>query len=120
MTSSAAANMSSRLNQLIRVERAVADNDFDGAGSGEWSLFCEVYAEIQDMLPSRGERIADGVNIASRPARVRTRFRTDITAAMRFVDGDRVMQIISGPAEIGRREALEFMVEDYKPAGNAA
>jgi len=37
---------------------------------------------------------------------------------MRFVMGYRVMQIVAGPAELGRREGLEFMVEDYTSAGN--
>ncbi len=39
---------------------------------------------------------------------------------MRFLIGNRIMQIIAGPAELGRREGLEFMVEEYSPAGNAA
>src|SRR3546814_9150042 len=69
------------------------------------------------MLPSRGEKLADGINVASRPARVRMRFRTDVTPDMRFVIDGRVMQIIAGPAELGHREGLEFMVEEYCPAG---
>jgi hypothetical protein len=39
---------------------------------------------------------------------------------MRFVSGSRVMQIISGPAEVGVREEVEFMAEDYSPAGGGA
>ena len=30
------------------------------------------------------------------------------------------MQIVSPPAELGRRDGLEFMVVDYNTAGNAA
>ncbi|SEQ60411.1 Phage head-tail joining protein [Sphingobium sp. YR768] len=58
--------------------------------------------------------------MSARPARVRMRFREDITPDMRFIFGSRIMQIVSGPAELGRREALEFMVEEYRPAGNPA
>jgi head-tail adaptor len=108
------------LDRFIRIERPVADSTLDGAGSGTWDLVAEVWANVQDMLPSRGERLADGINVAARPARVRMYWRDDVTADMRFVLDSRVMQIVSGPAELGRREGLEFMVEDYSPAGNAA
>ncbi len=112
--------LASQLNRRIRIERPVAGIGLDDAGSGKWEPVCEVAANVQDSLPSRGERLADGVNISARPARVRIRYRTGISSEMRFVMGERVMQIISGPAEIGFREALEFMVEDYTPAGNRA
>lgn len=113
-------SLASRMNDRIRIERPVADTSFDGAGSGGWETVEEVWANVQDALPSRGERLADGINVAARPARVRIRYREDITSNMRFVMGDRIMQIISGPAELGRRQALEFMVEEYRPAGNPA
>ena len=82
---------------------------------------------MQDALPSRGEQLADGIDVAARPARVRIRYRTDISSSMRVLVGrrvpgedgadewltDRTAQIITVPAEIGNREGLEFMVEDY-------
>lgn len=112
--------LSRRLNRRIRIERPVSDDSFTGAGSGSWALIAPVWAEVKDVLPSRAERLADGVNVATRPARVRIRWRDDVTPAMRFVMGERVMQIVAGPAEIGRREELEFMVEDYSTAGGGA
>lgn len=108
------------LDRRIRIERPIAAEGFDGAGSGEWEEVITVWANVQDALPSRGERLAEGINVASRPARVRIRYREGITSAMRFVMDGRIMEIVSGPAELGRREALEFMVVDYTPAGNAA
>lgn len=108
------------LDRQIRIERPVPDTASDGAGSGTWSSVGTVWAEVQDALPSRGERLADGINVSSRPARVRIRYRADIDGSMRFVMGDRIMQIVSGPAELGRREGMEFMVEDYSSAGNSA
>lgn len=109
------------LNKQIRIERPVSDVSFKGAGSGNWALVDDgVWASVQDMLPSRGEKLADGINVATRPARVRMRYREDITPDMRFVYGARVMQITAGPAEIGTREGVEFMVEEYSPAGNGA
>jgi head-tail adaptor len=108
------------MKDRVRIEQPVPDDSLDGAGSGSWTLLEEIWAEVQDVLPSRGEKIADGINVAARPARVRIRYRTDVTPAMRFVWGARVMQIIAGPAVLGDRDGVEFMAEDYNPAGNAA
>ncbi|NVD43482.1 head-tail adaptor protein [Qipengyuania atrilutea] len=107
------------LNRLVRIENNTADESFTGAGKANWTLIAEVWADVQDMLPSRGEKLADGLNIATRPARIRILYRTDVTAAMRIVMGERVMQIVSPPAELGNREGLELMAEDYSTAGGS-
>ncbi len=109
-----------KLDRSLWIQRPTADEGFDGAGSGQWSNVAKVWASVEDALPSRGERLADGINVASRPARVRMRYRNDVTPDMRFVMDGRIMQIVAGPAELGRRDGLEFMVEEYSPAGNAA
>jgi len=111
---------SGELNRTVRVERPVAASGFRGAGSGTWERVADVRVGIRDALPSRGESTTGGMTTYMRPARVRMRYRTDITADMRFVDGDRVMHITSGPAELGRRAGLEFMVAERLPAGNPA
>ncbi len=117
------------LRDRIRIERPIADESFAGAGSGTWQKVAEAWAEVQDVLPSRGERVANGINLATRPARVRMSHRTDITPDMRFLllrrrAGDwiveRVMQIIAGPATIRQPYGVEFMVEDYSTAGDGA
>lgn len=108
------------LDRRVLIQRPVPDESFDGAGSGQWENVDTVWASVQDALLSRAERLADGINVASRPARVRMRFRADVTASMRFVVADRIMQIIAGPAELGRRDGLEFMVEEYSLSGNGA
>jgi head-tail adaptor len=109
-----------RFDRLVRIERPVEDTSLKGAGSGAWEPVAEVMAEVRDALPSRGERLAAGINVATRPSRVRIRWREGVTPAMRFVMGDRIMQIVAGPAELGRREVLEFMAEDYSTAGGGA
>jgi SPP1 family predicted phage head-tail adaptor len=83
----------------------------------EWTELASVWAEVQDMLPSRAERIADGINIARRPARVRMRFRTDIDSTMRISVDGREMRIVAGPVELGRREGLELMAEELSTEG---
>lgn len=124
-------SLASRLKHRVRIERPEADASFTGAGSGAFVPITDatVAAEIEDVLPSRGERIANGINVATRPARVRLRQRTDIKPNMRFVEiiadeagndiDGRIMQIIAGPANLGR-DAVEFMVEEYSTAGNPA
>lgn len=112
-------------DSMLRIERPQADNSLDGAGSGEWVPIAMVWAQVQDKLPSRGERDGGGFSMATRPSRVRMHYRDDVTSDMRFVDvttgrDGRIMQIISSPATIGRREAIEFMVEDYTSPGNPA
>lgn len=109
-----------RYDRRITIQRPVADDSFDGAGAGNWVEVAKVWANVQDSLPSRGETIGEGFTNMMRPARVRIRFRAGITSDMRFVLGEREMYIISGPAELGRREALEFMVAEYVPNGNPA
>ena len=102
---------------MITIQRPSAHGSFTGAGRETWEEVARAWAEVQDHLPSRGEKLANGFNVASRPARVRMRYRDDITADMRIVVGGRIMQIVSAPAELGRRDGIEFMVEDYSSAG---
>lgn len=106
-----------KLNRKITIQRPVPHGSFTGAGRESWIPVATVWAEVQDRLPSRGEDMANGFNVASRPARVRMRYRSDITSDMRIVLGNRIMQIVSAPAELGRREGLELVVEDYSTAG---
>lgn len=75
------------------------------------------WAEVQDVLPSRGESIADGINIAKRPARIRCNYRTDITSDMRVKFDGRTLKIVAGPAELGRREGLEVVCEELSIEG---
>lgn len=114
------AKFASRLTRRLRVERPIADDSFDGAGSGSWQLVDEVWAEVQDMLPSRADRLPEGFTVTARPSRIRIRYREDITADMRFVLDGRIMEIAAGPVELGRREGMEFLAREYRPAGNPA
>lgn len=114
------------LDRELRIERPIADTTFTGAGSGTWLLVDTVRANVRDVLPSRSESMANGLNASKRPARVRMHRRADITADMRFVikpkrtdEVDRIVQIVSGPADI-EAGGIEFMVEEYGSAGNGA
>lgn len=75
--------LASKLNRRVRIEKPVPNDDVNGAGSGFWESIGDAWAEVQDLLPSRGERYEGGINLATRPARVRLRYRTDVTPEMR-------------------------------------
>lgn len=113
--------LASRLDTRIRIERKVVTPDpLYGTETVTWVEFATVWAEVQDVLPSRAERrLADSIVIANRPARIRMRHLAGITPDMRVIIGDRILQIVSGPAEIGRREGLELIVEQHSSEGSA-
>lgn len=106
-----------QLDRRITIEsQSTIDGDY-GPQPGPWVAFASrIAAQVQDTLPGKSESVRQGIKINAQPARIRVRYRTGITSDMRvIVHGatDRTMQIIAGPAEIGRREWLEFVVTEY-------
>jgi head-tail adaptor len=113
-------DLASRLDTRIRIERKLVTHDPQyGTEQVIWTEFACVWAEVKDMLPSRAERLADSIQIGRRPARIRIRYLAGLAADMRVIIDTRVHQIISGPAMLGRREAMEFMVEEHSSEGAA-
>ena len=113
-------DLASKLRTRTRIERKIVTPDpLYGTETVTWEEFASVWAEVQDVLPSRAERLADSIIIANRPARIRMRHLAGITPDMRVIIGDRVLQIVSGPAVIGRREGIELIIEQYSSAGEA-
>lgn len=101
-----------KLETRVRFEQRMATQEPTlGTYTYSWAEFATVWADVQDVLPSRAEQVADGIALQARPARVRIRYRTDITSDMRLVIGGVNYRIIAGPAELGRREGLELMCE---------
>lgn len=106
------------LDRLITIERRVVTQDpVYGTSSSTWETHATVWAQVRDVLPSRAESLDDSVSIARRPARIRMRYRSDITSDMRIQVDGRTLRIIAGPAELGRREALELMAEELSSSG---
>jgi SPP1 family predicted phage head-tail adaptor len=113
-----------KYDQRIRIEvkQATPDPDY-GTPVITWATFVTVWAQVQDVLPSKAETQSTGVRVSTRPARIRTRYLGGVTTDMRVVllsRGNRVLQIISGPAELGRKEGLEFMAEEYSTDGRGS
>lgn len=87
-----------------------------------WTSFASrIPAHVQDVLPSRSESTRNGTKIATRPSRVRIRYLAGVSSDMRLVvhgaAGDRTLQIMSGPAELGQREGWEMMAEEFSIMG---
>lgn len=110
--------------EVVILRRTEVQNPADGSYSHQWTALATIWAEVQDMLPSRGERVAEGINIGRRPARIRFLYRDDITQEHRLlvkgvpgVLADRNMRIIAGPATLGFRERTEVVAEDLSTEG---
>lgn len=107
--------LSGKLNRRATVERRSVTRDPDyGTDVVTWVTQATVWCEVQDILPSRSEAVKQGLAVAQNQTRIRMRYRTDIDSSMRITlsrPGAVVYQIISGPAEIGNKELIEFIVE---------
>ena len=102
----------------IRIEKpgAAVDPDYGTQLADSWLSVAEVWAEIVDVMPSKSEAATNGIRLAANSARIRIRYRADVTSAMRIVrltGKPGVLQIIAGPAVISGRTELEFMVEEF-------
>lgn len=110
-----------QLKHRVTIQERIGTQDpLYGTYTYSWETLATVWAEVQDVLPSRSERLADGINIASRPCRVRMRYRDDVDSSMRFSFEGRSLAIIAGPAEIGFREGVEFVAEELSTEGEEA
>lgn len=106
------------LDRRITIQQKTVTQDPDyGTEVTSWTTFASrIAAQVKDALPSKSESVQQGIRVATRPARVRIRYRSGITSDMRVVvhgATDRTMQIVGGPAEIGRREWTELVCEEY-------
>lgn len=103
-----------QLDREITIEyKQVTQDPNAGTELVAWATLATVWANVQDGLPSRSEAVQQGLNVARNQTRVRYRYRSDVTSAMRItvLDTSRVLQIVGGPAELGRREFSEVMCE---------
>lgn len=88
--------------------------------SGEWTPFDQDWAQVLDDLPGgkAAEEVAEAVQVAIRRCTVTIRWRDDITAAMRIeTESGAVLQIVTPPAEVGRRQWLKFKAEEVTTLG---
>jgi SPP1 family predicted phage head-tail adaptor len=108
------------LDRQVWFDRPAGTLDDAGAATDDFVPHAEVWAEIRDLQPSRSESLRQGLVQGQQQSRVRIRWRDDIDASMRIRDGARTLQIVGGPAELGRRQYLELLCEAYTTSGAAA
>ena len=101
---------------LIERKSVTQDASF-GTEVITWTTVDTVWCDVQDVLPSRSfESNRNGLAVAANLTRVRMRYRTDLDASMRFTlyRPDAIInQVVNGPAELGDKEGIEFVVERF-------
>ena len=106
-----------RFDRRVSIKyKATTQNAAYGTEVVTWTTLATVWANIQDVLPSRSEAVQQGLAVGRDQVRIRIRFRDDVTSAMRIVDhaySDTVYEIVAGPAMLGRREQLELVCEKF-------
>lgn len=112
--------MDVNLDRRVKIEKKSVTREpkFNSAVT-TWVPHVEVWAEVVDALPSRSESVRQGLNQARNQTRIRIRYLEGIDSTMRIRYRDRTLQIVGGPAELGRKEYLELMCEEYTTAGDA-
>jgi SPP1 family predicted phage head-tail adaptor len=108
------------LDTKVTIERKTTQRDPDyGTVIEAWVIVADhIWANVQDVLPSRSaEFTSNGLRTAKQTSRLRIRKQHQVTAEMRVTlhgrFGDRVMQIIAGPALMDDRAHTEYMLEGY-------
>lgn len=111
-----------RLDTPIAIERPSPLEDATHGGPSEEFVpwVPRVFVEWQDALPGRSESLRQGLETARNTARVRLRYLSGLDSSMRVIRDGVAYNIVGGPAEIGRREWHEMVVEKYATAGGAA
>lgn len=103
--------------RITLLKPGTVDDPLYGPQPGGWVPFAErIPARKWDDKPGDTEEVAGGLRLSNRPATVRTRYMRGVTSDMQLIlhgDTDELYEITSTPAEIGRREWLEFTIRAY-------
>ncbi len=107
-----------RLNERASLQRRAPGRDPDyGTEIDTWvTVASRIWCEAQDVLPSRAEKVENGRQVATSTTRFRIRKQIMIEGDMRVIlhgKGDRVMQVIAGPAQLDDKLHVECMLEGY-------
>lgn len=104
-----------KLNKRCRIERPIITKDpVYGGSETTWETLDTRWCNLQDVMPSRDEQIRNGASMTKVRSRLRMRYTADIDTTMRVVifrPTEQIWNIIGGPAEIGARDGVEFMIE---------
>jgi head-tail adaptor len=104
-----------------RIEYPVAGQDGTyGSSAPTWALLGVRWMHLQDVLPSRAEKVTEGLEVSQNQTRCRMNYCTDVTSGMRIIVNrptPTTYQIISGPAILGDKQGIECMLEKVSTVG---
>jgi len=105
-------------DEQVSIERLVTTKDpVYGTQIQTWlPVHGYFWANVQDVLPSRAEATANGLTVGVTRTRLRIRDAFGVDMSMRVKlhsRGDRLMQIIAGPARLDGNEFDEYFLEGY-------
>lgn len=111
-----------RAGQLDRritlMKPTTVEDPLYGPQLGPEAVFAErIPAQRLDDRPGKSESVEGGLRLAGHPATIRIRYMRGVTSDMRVIlhedTGDLSYSMTSTPAEIGRKEWLEFTVKAF-------
>lgn len=102
----------------LQVQQSVNDPLYGPQPGGWVTVAARIPAQKVDALPGNQpmESTSPSVRVSTYRSRIRIRYMRGVTADMRVIlheETDEVYEITSPPAEIGRREWLEFTISAY-------
>lgn len=106
-----------KLNRRIQIRQSFTVTDpVYGSDVTHWLPLVDVWANIQDVMPSRDESVLSGsLEVSQQRIRIRIRWRKEVTSANQIrinYPTEKILEIVGGPAEIGGNRAfLEIMCE---------
>ena len=109
------------LNRRITIqEKSVTRDTSYNTEVITWITHAVVWASVQDVPASKTESTANAIRINAGRTKIIIRYLSTVTSDMRIKLTDRsnrILQIVGGPSEIGRREGMEITAETYTTAG---
>jgi SPP1 family predicted phage head-tail adaptor len=101
-----------RLNRRIVIQSKSGAVDSVGQPIENWATFATVWAYIRYQSGLKNlEGISSGAEQSTAYASVRIRYRSNVTAAMRIVDGDTTYQIKSVLPNVGAKDYTDLVCE---------
>lgn len=98
------------LDRRITIQRKSVARDAYGAEAITWVTLAVLWARRRDLTAREYNAAAE--QQSARTVAYDIRYRTDLTTAMRIVEGSRMSSIV-GIAEMGRREWLTLTCTDF-------
>jgi SPP1 family predicted phage head-tail adaptor len=106
------------LKNHVRIEKldpGSIDSDYGGA-TETWVIHKTAKANVVDITTRQQEETKSDLRQLKHPCRVTMRYDDTIKSDMRVVvldRGNRILNIVTQPTELGNRDGIEFMAEEY-------